>query len=300
MRFKLLAGICFPIAALVPVSAYAQDAGGECSWEEVASDNFDNPGEMIQGGGTPTPTPSATGTGQTQSGTGFGTPTPTPTSTDAPTPQPSMVPSPVVQPLPTETPVPDPTPTPAPTPTATSGGGGGGSPASSALRVNTSGRTGAGQVDPTRINGEDVRRVMYKGIVTDGYAADLSERRPYTPGAGQGTIITMGGYKVRASGVSNSNITQNVAKTLDEVHIIFKELGASGPVITSGRRPNSAGSFHQSGNAYDIRCNDKPDAVCKKLAGAIASALGNNYDVFFEDHPAPYDAYDHIHVEYDP
>ena len=144
-------------------------------------------------------------------------------------------------------------------------------------------------------------RDMYQGVVSTDYTVDTNVRRTYTPGAGSGTIINMGGYSVRAAGVSNPSISQNIAKTIDEVHLVFRAIGASGPVFTSGRRagdPND--SKHNSGNAYDIRCNDKPDPVCKQLAGAIASALGTNYDVLFEDFPAPFDAYDHIHVEYDP
>lgn len=91
-----------------------------------------------------------------------------------------------------------------------------------------------------------------------------------------------------------------------EARLLVREMFDEDLVITSGRRPPSAGgsSLHATGEAMDIRSREwAPDAQ-RRFAAELGARLGEDFDVIVEG-PASLDRryqhrVAHIHVEYDP
>jgi hypothetical protein len=76
---------------------------------------------------------------------------------------------------------------------------------------------------------------------------------------------------------------------------LFESLAGVTLTVTSGTDSvdvHRAGSLHGQGLAEDYRTRDMPLITQQVVSGAVAVALGADYDVVLEA--------DHLHVEYDP
>ena len=93
-------------------------------------------------------------------------------------------------------------------------------------------------------------------------------------------------------GVDVSRLNRKIRKTLNTVHKIYTHMGLSEPVVTSTYEGNhSAGSYHYSNDAYDLRL---PTHVVQQLNDLVQNLQEklSDCDVILEGN--------HIHVEYDP
>ena len=114
------------------------------------------------------------------------------------------------------------------------------------------------------------------------------------------------------------DLTDDIRDAFDDIVDVWNDNNAPTPVITSGddsrhRGSNQPGtdcstvatcratsdSLHYENNALDMRANNVTDAVAQQMADQLQAALGNDYQVQFEQFPND-PSRDHIHVEYDP
>lgn len=90
-------------------------------------------------------------------------------------------------------------------------------------------------------------------------------------------------------GVDISRLLPAIRKKLTIIERIVYKITRVELVITSTYEgTHSAGSFHYSDEAVDIRRANKPDVVVQELR----RELGPDYDVVLQN--------SHIHIEYDP
>lgn len=69
-------------------------------------------------------------------------------------------------------------------------------------------------------------------------------------------------------------------------------------VITSANdKLHKPGSLHYVDKAIDLRSHDLPSGSEQVIVNEIREAIGQDYDVIFEDQDTPNE---HIHLEYDP
>jgi hypothetical protein len=113
--------------------------------------------------------------------------------------------------------------------------------------------------------------------------------------------IDLGGYIQVKPGANIKNLSPQIRATFPVIDsYIQSNTPFSEGIITSGNdSKHKKGSLHYQDNAIDIRGNNVPDEVMRRITEDIAWELGPDYDVipeFYSDDPLN----DHIHIEYDP
>ena len=107
--------------------------------------------------------------------------------------------------------------------------------------------------------------------------------------------------KVKDNSIEVASLRTPIVNIIDELHITASILKFPDPVITSGTDSHKTG-LHTTGNAIDLRCNaanGMNKTKCLQWVVTLASALGPNYDVMYEEFLAN-PGNSHIHIEYDP
>ena len=93
-------------------------------------------------------------------------------------------------------------------------------------------------------------------------------------------------------GVSLNGVQPEMAVAFSVILNVYHRLGHNCTITSCTDGTHSAGSRHYIGLAMDFRTRDIPDHKRAQLRGAVASSLGDEFDVILED--------DHLHVEFDP
>jgi hypothetical protein len=94
-------------------------------------------------------------------------------------------------------------------------------------------------------------------------------------------------------GVKVAGIDSRMQYALDVCEKLYDELNAD-LVITSGLRPESHGSKHRVGLAFDIRIRQFTHEEQTEIHRRLWCKLGSRYDVLIKRNPP------HIHIEWEP
>lgn len=261
----------------VPSSAHAQSMATtlDCDTDDTVT------------GGTPTPTPGTGGTGTSTGGTGTGTSTGGTgtggTSTGG---------------------------------TGTGTGTGGTSTGGTGTGGDTTGGPGTGTVVPdavpymtngnvgsmrvtSSVHGSTTVKYYRATGTSASYKQDLAAVKSYPTPQGNGVVKTVGGQKILAkdNNVKLNGLSTGILNVIDEINLTAAALGLPDPVITAGhdQAGHSPTSDHYTGNALDLRCNNVSTTSCKQWVITLQNALGNGYDVIFEDWGG---SNSHVHISY--
>jgi hypothetical protein len=93
-------------------------------------------------------------------------------------------------------------------------------------------------------------------------------------------------------GVSLNGVQPEMSVGLSIVVNTYHRLGHDCTVTSCTDGVHSSGSLHYVGLAMDFRTRDVPEGKRSQLRGAVASSLGDDFDVILEK--------THLHVEFDP